>query len=390
LQDELYACLDEVKKRRPWLVDKKPEPWAALLMSDNTRNFYGRSAGLVEERYMAGVFGVFRAAVEEHQVLTVINDWNLNTADLSPYKILILANAACLDDDQVRAVEQFVAGGGGLIASLDSSLFDEFGNPRRNFALAQVLGVEHRGPLETTAGRPREALDENFARSIGPDYWEKRKNVFDFKQDTGSFLNQGRMPTYVGGNSVTFKGSAVRVVTKSPGVQVVGTLRIKSGAGNEEVPGVISRTYGRGRVVYFAGGFGSAYYLYAYPYQRLLIKNAMNWVAQARAPITVEAPMCVHSTLMRQSKNGSERLIVHLYSDLNTTAFHALPNDDVPLREEVVPIHDIRITFAPGYRLGRVHLEPEGQDLKVEIKPGGSGVIVPRLDIHTMVVAELE
>jgi len=34
-------------------------------------------------------------------------------------------------------------------------------------------------------------------------------------------------------------------------------------------------------------------------------------------------------------------LIVHLCSDLNTTAFHALPGDDVPLREEVVPIHGI-------------------------------------------------
>lgn len=100
--------------------------------------------------------------------------------------------------------------------------------------------------------------------------------------------------------------------------------------------------------------------------------------------------MCVHSTLMRQSKNGSERLIVHLFNDLNTTAFHALPNDDVPLREEVVPIHNIRITFAPGYRLGRVHLEPEGEELKVEIRSGGSSVVVSRLDIHSMVVAELD
>ena len=65
--------------------------------------------------------------------------------------------------------------------------------------------------------------------------------------------------------------------------------------------------------------------------------------------------MCVHSTVMRQATGGSERLVVHLYSDLNTTAFHALPNDDVPLREEVVPIRDIRVTFAPEYRLGRVY-----------------------------------
>ncbi len=287
---------------------------------------------------------------------------------------------------------QFVENGGGLVASLDTSLFDEFGNPRPNFALARVFGVEHRGPIAASNTGRREELDVNFDRSIGPDYWEKRKNVFDFKQDMSSFLNRGRMPTYVGATSVTFKGPAVRVVPIGQAVRVVGTLRVKSGEGESsaEVPGVVSHTYGRGRVVYFAAGFDAAYYLYAYPYQRLLLANAIDWAASSPAPIIVEAPMCVHSTLMRQSKGGSERLIVHLYSDLNTTAFHALPNDDVPLREEVVPIHDIRITFSPGYRLGRVHLEPEGRELEVKTTSKGSAVVVPRLDIHAMAVAELE
>ncbi len=389
LQAELYACLDEVQRRKPWLTHKKPEPYAAMVMSDNTRNFYGREAGRVEERYMANVLGTFRAAVEEHRMLTVINDWNLNAADLAPYKVLILANTACLDDAQVAAIGQFVERGGGLVASLDASLFDEYGNPRPNFALARVFGVEHRGTITTSASR--EALDENFARSIGPDYWEKRKDVFDFQQDVGSFLNRGRMPTYVGDTRVTFKGPAVRVVPTSPAARIVGTLRVKSGegVGDRQFPGVVAHSFGRGRVVYFAGGFDAAYYLYAYPYQRLLIANSIDWVASGPAPITLEAPMCVHSTLMRQSQGGSQRLIVHLYSDLNTTAFHARPDEDVPLREEVVPIHDIRITFDSGYRLGRVHLEPEGRDLKVESTPRGPSVVVPRLDVHAMVVAEL-
>ena len=392
LQQELYACLDEVKRRKPWMSHKTPEPWAALVMSDNTRNFYGRDPGRVEERYMAAVFGAFRAAVEEHRVLTVINDWNLNPADLAPYKVLVLPNTACLDDAQAAAVERFVERGGGLVASLDASLFDEYGNARPNFALARVFGVEHRGTIAANAasGKP-ERLDENFAKSIGPDYWEKRKNVFDFKQDVGSFLNRGRMPTYVGATSVTFKGPAVRVEVKSPAARVVGMLRVKSGEGpsGAEVPGVVAHSFGRGRVVYFAGGFDAAYYLYAYPYQRVLLANAIDWVASAPQPVNVEAPMCVHSTVMRQKTGDSERLIVHLYSDLNTTAFHALPNDDVPLREEVVPIHDIRVTFAPEYRLGRIHLEPEGRDLKVEATPRGPSVVVPRLDVHSMVVAEL-
>ena len=388
LQDELYKCLDEVQRRKPWLLHKRPEPWAALVMSDNTRNFYGRAAGIVEERYMANVFGAFRAGVEEHLMLSVINDWNLNPADLAPFKVLILANTACLDDAQTLAVQQFVAAGGGLIASLDTSLFDEFGNPRANFALAPVLGVEHRGPVRASA--LDEAIDENFARAIKPDYWEKRKNIFDFRQDATSFLNQGRMPVYVGANSVTFKGPAVQVVVKDSTAKVVGTLRVKSGEGSAAVPGIVAHTYGRGRVVYLAGGFDSAYYLYAYPYQRLLLKNAIDWAASSPAPISVEAPMCVHTTMMRQLAGNSERLIVHLYSDLNTTAFHALPIDDVPLHEEVVPIHAIRVTFGPGYRLGRVHLEPEGQDLTVERVGNGRQVVVPQLGVHSMVIAELE
>src|SRR5581483_7066497 len=101
-----------------------------------------------------------------------------------------LANTACLDDRQAAAVARFVRDGGGLVASLDASLFDEFGTPRANFALADVLGVDYRG-LPPSSDDPRE-LDVNFAKAIGPDYWERRTGVFEFRQDTSSFLNRGR------------------------------------------------------------------------------------------------------------------------------------------------------------------------------------------------------
>jgi hypothetical protein len=361
-------------------------------MSDNTRNFYGRSAGLVEERYMAGVLGTFRTAVEEHLPITVINDWNLNSEDLARYKLLILPNAACLDDAQVTAIGQFVRAGGGLVASLDTSLFDEYGNPREKFALGEVLGVEHRGPPDST-GAGKEEIDVNFAQAIGPDYWEKRKNVFDFRQDVRTFLNEGRMKTYVGDNPVTFKGPAVRVATKGADVKIVGTIQAKSVAAAQLMPGVVTHAHGKGKVVYFAAGFDAAYYLYAYPYQRLALKHAISWAAATPAPVTVEAPMCVHATVMRQyrkDKEGAERLVVHLFSDLNTTAHHALPVDDVPLREEVIPIYDIRVNFGLDYRLRRVHLEPEGRNLEMPKTPEGVSVTVPRLDVHAMVVAELE
>ena len=98
--------------------------------------------------------------------------------------------------------------------------------------------------------------------------------------------------------------------------------------------------------------------------------------------------MCVHAVSMRQKKGG-ERLIVHLFNDVDTTANHARPDDDVPLREETLPIHDIRIGFR-GYKLGRVHLEPNGTDLEKKTTDDVVTVSVPRLDVHAMVVAELE
>ncbi len=196
------------------------------------------------------------------------------------------------------------------------------------------------------------------------------------------------MKTYVGEQPVTFKGPAVRVAPTGEATKTIGTLRAKGVADAQPLPGVVTHEYGKGRVVYFAGGFDAAYYLYAYPYQRLALKHAIRWAARDEPPLVVDAPMCVHATCMRQDKDG-QRLLVHLFNDVNTTAQHALATDDVPLREEVLPIHDIRVTFGPAYRLGRVHLEPAGRTLVAEPGPGGTTVTVPRLDVHAIVVAEL-
>jgi hypothetical protein len=388
LQQGLYDCMDELQRRKEWLIRKQPEPWAALVMSDNTRNFYGRSAGQVEERYLANVFGTFRAVVEEHLPTTVISDWNLNADDLARYKVLILPNTACLDEQQVVAVREFVANGGGLVASLDASLFDEFGTPRDNFALSDVFGVDYRGLLTNAAERTEE-LDVNFAKSIGPDYWEKRKNVFDFRQDPESFLNEGKMRIYVHRQSVTFKGPAVKVKTISDSQLTPGTIRFKGTSDVTDHPALVTQQFGKGRVVYFAAGFDAGYYLYSYPYQRLALKHAITWAANETPPIQVKAPMCVHSSIMRQQTEQGSRLVVHLFNDLNTTAHHALPIDDVPLREETVPIHEIEIAIDARYQVSRAVQQPEGLELEINKNDAGSSVTVPKLEIHSMVVLEL-
>ncbi|MEI6913928.1 MAG: beta-galactosidase trimerization domain-containing protein, partial [Armatimonadota bacterium] len=205
LRDWAYETTKEMKRCTPWITHKQTEPWAALVMSDATRNFYGRLPSKVEERYLSNVLGVFRTGIEEHLSVTVINDWNLNTEDLSRYKVLILANTACLSDEQSEAVRQFVKKGGGLVATVDSSLFNEMGDPRKDFALSDVLGVHYKG-LPASESGPREVLDYNFEKGIPADYWDKHKNIFTLGLTKHPMFSQPKLAEFMKGDPFTFKG----------------------------------------------------------------------------------------------------------------------------------------------------------------------------------------
>ncbi|MEI9971203.1 MAG: hypothetical protein WDO73_03610 [Ignavibacteriota bacterium] len=55
--------------------------------------------------------------------------------------VLILANVGSLSDDQCAAIRRYVARGGSLIATGESSLYNEWGDARPDFALGNLLRV---------------------------------------------------------------------------------------------------------------------------------------------------------------------------------------------------------------------------------------------------------
>jgi hypothetical protein len=386
MQAATDRALVEIGRRQEWLTHKRPEPWGAMVLSDNTRVFYGREAGKVEERYLGSVFGMYRAVLEEHLPVTLVCDWNLTPEDLAPYKVLVLPNTASLDKRQAAAIREFVRAGGGLVASLDTSLCDEFGEPRDKLALADVFGVQHAGPFVAEA-MPQDRLDVNFAKGLDDEYWTKRANVFELRLAENSSLDDPRLGELVGREPVTFKGPAIRVRAEE-GVQVLATAAPHNAQGQNASPAIVARTFGKGRVVFFAAGIDAGYYSYAWPYQRVLLANAIRWAAAEPPPVEVIAPMCVQATVFRQQKDGRERLLVHLFNNVNTTAFHGLPNDDVPLREETLPIHDIRVSLR-GYPAKEVRQQPEDKPLAIQQDGEAIVVTVPKLEVHSIVVVEL-
>lgn len=382
LQQAAYECLSEIRDLKPWLVDQKPFPWAGMVVSDNTRNFYARSAGLVEERYLCHPLGYFRALMEEHIPFHLMQDWNLTDAELSSQRVIILPNTACLSEEQAAAIQKFVHGGGGLVASLDVAICDATGKVRAAPLLAELFGIRHLGPAPEADGG--EAVDWNFERGLNADYWQKRKGTRSLTIPVHGKLGGENLAKLMDDAPVVFKGPALSVGASSD--TVVEAFYERTGMARS--PAITTRLVGKGRVVYLAAGLDAGYYLYSYPWQRVLLANAVRWAAGSNPPIQVQAPLCVQATF-REIPN-KKQLIVHLYNNVNTAAGHALPSDDVPLREETVPVFGVKIGFSKELGVRRVLLQPSGETLAVQDMGDRVQVLIPRLELHQLVEAVLE
>jgi hypothetical protein len=386
-RDSAKRVFTEVAKRAPWLVGTQRLPWAAMLVSEQTRQFYAYRN--IPELFLPHVYGGFRAAFEEHVPLDLICDWDITPQSLSRYRVLFLPNAAALSDAQVEAIRAWVRGGGGLVATCETSLYDELGRPRPDFALADLFQAAYLGPNAATPHALHPALDANFARALTPEYWRDRNGAATLTWDQSpSLLDDARLTALVPQRSVTFRGPRVRVRPLS-GAEVIAHL-LPEGETGPPLPAILAHPYGSGRVVYMAAGIDAALWSYAYPYERRLLARALAWAAgEAHAPpISVNAPMAVQATYFTQQTGKGRRVIVHLWNGINSAADHGLPATEVPLREETVAVSGIRVTWN-GLPVLRAHAEPGGVALPIQHQGNRSSVSVPPLDMHTLIVLEL-
>ena len=387
-KEATLETLRQIKLRSPWVVRTEQAPWAAMLVSEQTRQFY--AGGQIMERFLSHTLGVFRVAFEEHLPLNLITEPDLRPEILSRYRVLFLPNAACLSDDQMAVIRAFVAGGGGLVATCETSLFDEIGRPRHDFGLGELFGVSYLGRPKAPDTRP--ALDANFAIVVDEKYWAQRSGVSALRWGagdllTGELVDDPRLKSMIVNVQATFKGPSVKISEPKPPMK--RAMIMFPDAGALSMPAAAMGEFGKGRVVYLAVGLDAANYSYGYPYQRLLVAKAIRWAAREPFEVQVTAPMCVQATYWRQADAKGRRAIVQLFNGLNTTSDHGLPEVDVPLREEAVPIAGITVRFT-GIPVKRFHLEPGGQALEPARDGDALVVAVPPLGVHAILVAELE
>jgi hypothetical protein len=360
-RERFAQLMAQIRQREPYLIGARRMRYCGIAASTLTGLHYGRDQA--EKEYWEEVKGWLRALTEAHLPVELLSDRQLEQGRWEGLQVLILPSTACLSPEAQRKIRDFVAHGGGLVATAVASLADAQGDLAPDFGLADLLGAHFR-----SLGRaePLPAFMSLVPR--------------DHPLSRGEWVEQALWQQWSClGHTLGAVGLPGKFVALQPPVDGEVAWQFPDGT-----PAVLTRTVGQGRTVYLSPEVGTAYYRYGYPYLRSLMAAAVQEVAAQPPPATVLAPLRVQASFFEQ---GTGRRIVHLLNEVSSFGRASLPAGALPLREEVIPVGGVRVQIAGP--VGRFHLEPEGLDLTPRVLPDGRlEVALPPLGLHSMVVVE--
>ena len=346
-----------------YYLDTRSEARAALVWSDLSASFYaGSDAQLIdidrvpsrsEVGNLDGEFnGLAEALIRAHTPFDVIDDETLEREPLERYALVVLPNVALMSERGAARLREYVRAGGSLLATFETSLYDETGVRRADFALGDVFGVADAG------------------RIVGPMRWDFMKPV-----STASPLLKG-----LGRALLPATHYHVRVKLRG-GQPLINFTRPLSGRYDgipelsEDAALVVNR-FGRGRAVYFAGDLGSAIQGFHLGEHLGLVRNA----AQELAPPSIRldnAPGSVEVVV--RSQNGGARWLVHL---VNFTGEMTRPI------QRITPLANLEVAVMRDAPVRSVQALVGGRALEFHRQAGWIRVRVPRLEEYEVLVIE--
>ncbi|MCX6238949.1 MAG: beta-galactosidase, partial [Bacteroidia bacterium] len=126
------------KTNEKYLINRKPVATVGVVWSQQNMDFYGRDeADLMVELPWRGII---QALIRDRIPYVPVHADHIDR-DAKNLALLVLPNLGLITDNQVASVRRFVEGGGGLIATGETSLYDENGDRHTDFALGELFGT---------------------------------------------------------------------------------------------------------------------------------------------------------------------------------------------------------------------------------------------------------
>jgi hypothetical protein len=128
-----------------YLRNEAPVARVGLVYSQQTAWFYGNDRQPLEDYAL----GWYQALIEARIPFEMVHDRLLDAEHTSAFKTLILPNIAALSDQQCDQLRAFVKRGGSLIATYETSLYDEGGVRCADFGMADLFGCSFKARVES-------------------------------------------------------------------------------------------------------------------------------------------------------------------------------------------------------------------------------------------------
>jgi Hypothetical glycosyl hydrolase 6/Beta-galactosidase trimerisation domain len=336
-----------------------------IVYSQQSAWFYGGEDA--QEKVEDPALGYYEALIEARIPFEMVHDRLLDAEHLAPYKTLILPNIAALSDEQCRQLRDFVERGGGLVATYETSLYDEWGVQRKDFGLSSLFGASYRGKVE-----------ENILNSYLT--LEKDPVTNSYHPLLRGFENSTRIINAVNEVDVTPAGESIftplRIVPTYPDLPMEFVFT-RPGARHD--PGVYVRQVGHGRVVYFPGDIDRTFWEVLDMDHGKLLRNAVVWATNEDAPLSVEGKGVLDVAVWEQKSS----MAIHLVNLTNPMMMKG------PTRE-IIPISSQKVSFRipPGRRVARIHLLVAGRDVPYKAEHGTISLEVPSIGLNELVAVD--
>ena len=347
----------------PYLRNERPLARVAMVYSQQTASHYGgeEARAKVEDPSL----GFYQALIEARIPFEMVHDQLLDAAHVSQFRTLILPNIAALSRTQCEQLAQFVEQGGNLIATYETSLYNEWGVRQQNFGLASLFGASYAGKTEGPMLNSYLKLNKENSGQFHPLLKDLENSV--------RFINAVNQVSITTAENVS---SPLQVVPTYPDLPMEEVFPRSDSNGQ---PGVVVRTAGKGRVVYFPGDVDRTFWeTLNYDLGRLL-RNAVLWATNEPAPLTVEGKGILDVSIWTQ-KNSMTAHLVNLTNPMMMKG---------PVRE-IIPIsaQKIAIKIPEGRTIKHVRLLVAGTNPKYANKESLVTLEVPSIALHEVIAIE--
>jgi hypothetical protein len=279
---------------------------------------------------------------------------------------LILPNIAALSTEQCKQIQQFVERGGSVVATFETSLYDEWGARRTDFGLASLFGVHYGGKTEGPMLNSYLSLNKDPATGK----YHPLLNGFEDSVRIINAVNQAQ---------VVAEGDGIYPLQVVPTYPDLPMEEVFPREGSHGQVGAVVREVAKGRIVYLPCDIDRTFWETLNFDQGKLLRNAVLWATNETAPLTVEG----HGVLDVSIWSQKNSMTVHMVNLTNPMMMKGPVRELIPIGKQVVSV-----AVPAERRVKKVRLLVSGHDVKYTNQGGVIRLEVPSILLHEVVAID--